>query len=58
LFSGYALKVVSNRLRQHGQKSQDKFRAKWKKQQDDPRILSEAERWASGAANGRSDVGA
>jgi hypothetical protein len=31
--------VVSNRLRQHGQKSQDKFHAKWKKQQDDPRIF-------------------
>jgi hypothetical protein len=36
--------VVSNRLRQHGQQSHDKFRAKGKKQQDDPKISSEAER--------------
>jgi hypothetical protein len=48
--------VVSNRLRQHGQQSHDKFRAKWKKQQDDLKMSSEAERWASGAANGRSEA--
>jgi len=50
------LRVVSNRLREHGQKSQDKFRAKWKKQQDDPRIFSEAERCASGAAESGSEA--
>ena len=43
---GGLLRVVSNRLRQHGQQSRDKFLTKWKKQQDDPKISSEAERQA------------